>query len=121
MPISAENVCRGTPIQSAQALNSRVSSSSVSPTSNTTDLITRYYSAFNAHDWDGMLALLDEGVRRDVNEGASRGGKARFKDFLAHMDRCYDERLEDIVVMTSADSATKRKSVKSAEMGRRST
>ena len=72
---------------------------------NTTDLITRYYSAFNAHDWDGMLALLDEGVRHDVNEGASRGGKARFKDFLAHMDRCYDERLEDIVVMTSADGA----------------
>lgn len=72
---------------------------------NTTDLITRYYTAFNAHDWDGMLALLDDGVRHDVNEGASRGGKARFKDFLAHMDRCYDERLEDIVVMTSADGA----------------
>lgn len=72
---------------------------------NTTDLITRYYSAFNAHDWDAMLALLDDGVRHDVNEGASRGGKARFKEFLAHMDRCYDERLEDIVVMTSADGA----------------
>ena len=69
------------------------------------DLIIRYYAAFNAHDWDGMLALLDDGVRHDVNEGASRGGKARFKQFLAHMDRCYDERLEDIVVMTSADGA----------------
>ncbi len=72
---------------------------------NTTDLITRYYTAFNAHDWDGMLVLLDDSVRHDVNEGQSRGGKARFKDFLAHMDRCYDERLEDIAVMTSADGA----------------
>lgn len=71
----------------------------------TTDLIARYYAAFNAHDWAGMLECLDDGVRHDVNEGASRGGKARFTEFMAHMDRCYDERLEDIVIMTNADGA----------------
>ncbi len=72
---------------------------------NTIDLIQRYYAAFNAHDWEGMLACLDEDVRHDVNEGQSRGGKARFAQFLAHMDRCYDERLEDIVVMASTDGS----------------
>jgi hypothetical protein len=39
-PRTAENVWRGTPIQSAHAPNSRLSSSRVSPTSNTTERIT---------------------------------------------------------------------------------
>ncbi len=69
------------------------------------ELIARYYAAFNAKDWDGMLALLADGVSHHVNEGAERGGKERFRDFLAHMDVCYDERLEDVAVMTSADGA----------------
>jgi steroid delta-isomerase-like uncharacterized protein len=71
----------------------------------TADLITRYYAAFNAHDWAGMLACVDDDLRHDVNEGQSRGGKARFREFITHMDRCYDERLENIVVMTNADGS----------------
>ncbi|HRE44960.1 MAG TPA: isopropylmalate/homocitrate/citramalate synthase, partial [Terricaulis sp.] len=35
----------------------------------------------------------------------TRGGKARFAEFVAHMDRCYDENLKDMVIMTSADGA----------------
>lgn len=69
------------------------------------DLVQRYYAAFNARDWPGMLACLDDAIRHDPNEGAVRGGKARFADFLAHMDRCYDERLSDIVVMTDPGGA----------------
>ena len=65
----------------------------------TAKLIRRYYDAFNAKDWDGMLACVSEDIRHDVNEGDRRGGKAKFREFLAKMDRCYDERLEDIVVM----------------------
>lgn len=68
-------------------------------------LVAAYYAAFNAKDWDGMLALLTEEVSHHVNEGAQRGGKARFAEFLAHMDACYDERLDDVVVMISADGA----------------
>jgi len=68
-------------------------------------LIARYYAAFNAKDWAGMVACVAEDLRHDVNEGATRGGKARFADFLAHMDRCYDERLEDIVIMTDPSGA----------------
>jgi steroid delta-isomerase-like uncharacterized protein len=71
----------------------------------TSALIARYYSAFNAKDWAGMLACVADHLRHDVNEGAARRGKARFADFLAHMDRCYDERLEDIVIMTDQTGA----------------
>lgn len=65
-------------------------------------LIRRYYDAFNAKDWDGMLVCLAEDVRHDVNEGGARGGKAKFREFLAHMARCYDERLTDTAVMVDA-------------------
>ena len=69
----------------------------------TTSLIRRYYDAFNAKDWDGMLACLSDDIRHDVNEGDARGGKDKFRAFLAHMDTCYDETLTDIAVMVSAD------------------
>lgn len=66
-------------------------------------LIRGYYDAFNAKDWDGMLACLADDVRHDVNEGDARGGKDQFRAFLAHMDTCYDETLTDIAVMVSTD------------------
>lgn len=65
----------------------------------TTELVRRYYDAFNAKDFDSMLACVADDIRHDVNEGDRRGGKAAFRQFLKAMDRCYDERLEDIVVM----------------------
>jgi steroid delta-isomerase-like uncharacterized protein len=64
-------------------------------------LIHRYYEAFNAKDWEGMLACLAEDVRHDVNEGDARGGRDKFRAFLAHMDTCYDETLTDMAVMVS--------------------
>ncbi|MCR6644253.1 MAG: nuclear transport factor 2 family protein [Terricaulis sp.] len=71
----------------------------------TADLVARYYAAFNAKDWPAMLDCVAEDIRHDVNEGDTRGGKARFAAFVAHMDRCYDENLKDMVIMTSADGA----------------
>jgi steroid delta-isomerase-like uncharacterized protein len=65
----------------------------------TAKLVRRYYDAFNAKDWDSMLVCVSEDIRHDVNEGDRRGGKAAFREFLAQMNRSYDERLEDIVVM----------------------
>jgi steroid delta-isomerase-like uncharacterized protein len=65
----------------------------------TKDLVRRYYDAFNAKDFDGMLACVADDIRHDVNEGDRRGGTAAFREFLKAMDRCYDERLEEIVVM----------------------
>lgn len=69
----------------------------------TETLIRRYYDAFNAQDWDGMLACVADDLRHDVNEGDARGGKDKFRTFLAHMDTCYEEQLTDIAVMVSAD------------------
>ena len=72
----------------------------------TVKLVRRYYDAFNAKNWDGMLDCVADDIRHDVNEGDRRGGKAAFREFLAQMNRCYDERLEDIVVMAD-DTGTR--------------
>lgn len=71
----------------------------------TIDLIADYYDAFNAGDWERMLAHLAEDVAHDTNQGERQPGKAAFRAFLAHMERCYKERLEDIVIMASDDGA----------------
>lgn len=71
----------------------------------TKGLIERYYAAFNRDDAEGMLGCLADGVAHDVNQGDRQLGKGRFGEFLAHMDRCYRERLEDVVVMVSDDGA----------------
>lgn len=69
----------------------------------THDLITRYYDAFNRGDREAMLALLSDDVVHDLNQGPRETGKAAFTAFLARMDRCYAERLADIVVCVSPD------------------
>lgn len=69
------------------------------------DVVSRYYAAFNAGDAAGMLALVTDDVRHDVNQGAARIGREKFAEFLAHMDRCYSERLEDLVIMAEPSGA----------------
>lgn len=64
----------------------------------TIDTVRRYFDAFNAKDTDGMLACLHDEVAHHVNEGQVRVGKEAFAEFLAHMDRCYDETLTEIVL-----------------------
>jgi steroid delta-isomerase-like uncharacterized protein len=71
----------------------------------TVALIERYYTAFNAGDSAGMLACVADEVVHDVNQGGRRTGKAAFRDFMAHMERCFAERLENIAVMATADGA----------------
>lgn len=66
------------------------------------DIVQQYYACFNAQDWEGMLALLADDVRHEVNQGEARVGKALYRDFLAHMDRCYAEQLQDIVFFTES-------------------
>jgi steroid delta-isomerase-like uncharacterized protein len=69
----------------------------------TQTLIARYYDAFNRGDSDGMLACLTDGVVHDVNQGERRTGKEAFRAFNARMAHCYQEKLENIVIMSSAD------------------
>jgi steroid delta-isomerase-like uncharacterized protein len=63
-------------------------------------LIRAYYAAFNAADFDGMVALLTDDVAHDINQGGRETGSDAFRRFLAHMDECYSEQLTDIVVFT---------------------
>jgi steroid delta-isomerase-like uncharacterized protein len=63
-------------------------------------LIRAYYSAFNAGDFDAMVALLTEDVIHDINQGHREIGRATFRAFMAKMDAAYSERLEDIMVFT---------------------
>lgn len=71
--------------------------------SQTVALIERYYAAFNAGDSETMLACLSEDVAHDVNQGRRRSGKAAFREFSKHMERCYAEQLENMAVMATAD------------------
>lgn len=66
-------------------------------------LLGRYYEAFNAGNGEGMLSCLTEDVAHDINQGVRQSGKDAFRIFLAHMDRCYKERLTDIVLMADED------------------
>lgn len=67
-------------------------------------LIRRYFDAFNAKDTAGMLACLSEDVAHHVNEGSVRIGRDKFAAFCAHMSRCYDETLTDMVIFVSEDA-----------------
>ncbi len=61
------------------------------------EIVKAYYQNFNDKNWQGMLDLLGEDIRHDANQGDSRVGKELFREFLAHMDRCYDETLTEMV------------------------
>ncbi|WP_426284931.1 ketosteroid isomerase-related protein [Luteibacter sp. E-22] len=67
----------------------------------TIDLIRRYYDAFNRGDWASMLALLDEHVVHDINQGGREPGRDRFAAFLQRMNMSYSEQLKNIVVMAN--------------------
>jgi steroid delta-isomerase-like uncharacterized protein len=70
-----------------------------------TELVLAYYAAFNRGDIRSMLELLAEDVIHDVNEGEREVGRDAFAAFLERMQRCYRERLSQVVVMTSHDGS----------------
>lgn len=70
-----------------------------------TDLIRAYYDAFNRQDMQAFLALLTEDVVHDINQGERQAGRPAFATFMEHMNRCYRERLTDMVVMASEDGS----------------
>lgn len=66
-------------------------------------LIQRYYAAFNSGDREAFLALLTDDVVHDINQGGCEAGKEGFRAFLARMDRCYSEEVEDLVALATED------------------
>ena len=63
--------------------------------------VEAYFAAFNAGDIEAMLACVAEDVAHHVNEGQVRRGKAAFGEFCAHMSRCYQEELTDMVIFAA--------------------
>ena len=66
-------------------------------------LIRAYFDAFNANDPERLLATLADDVAHDINEGPTEVGIDTFRRFKAHMDECYQEKIVDLVVMTSGE------------------
>ena len=67
-----------------------------------TELISRYYAAFNRGDFEGMLALVSDDVAHDVNQGGRELGRDAFRSFLARMNLSYSEQVVELVVCESA-------------------
>ena len=63
-------------------------------------LIRAYYAAFNRADWPAFLALLADDVAHDISQGGRQLGRDAFARFMQHMDRCYQERIENLAVLT---------------------
>jgi steroid delta-isomerase-like uncharacterized protein len=68
-------------------------------------LIHAYLDAFNAGDSDAMLALMDDDIVHDINQGGREIGIEAFRWFNATMKAHYRETLQDIVVLSAPDGA----------------
>lgn len=66
-------------------------------------LIQTYYEIFNSGDRAAFLALLTSDVEHEINQGAREIGRGAFSDFLTRMDRCYRERVCDLVIFANED------------------
>lgn len=64
------------------------------------EIVQAYYAAFNARNWEGMFALLDPQIRHDVNQGPTRTGIEKYREFMGMMDEAYSETLTDMVIMS---------------------
>lgn len=64
-----------------------------------TELIRRYYAAFNAGDWTTFFSLLTDDVAHDINQGGRETGKDAFRAFIDRMNRSYREQIVDIAVL----------------------
>ena len=71
----------------------------MTPREAATDLIRRYFHAFNTGDRAAFFAMLTDDVAHEINQGGTETGVAAFRTFMHRMDRCYRERIEDLVVM----------------------
>jgi steroid delta-isomerase-like uncharacterized protein len=67
------------------------------------DRIRAYYSAFNAKNWEGMLACVHEDVMHHPNQGTARKGRAALREFILKNAKAYDEQLTGLVFFASGE------------------
>lgn len=66
----------------------------------TETVIRDYYAAFNTPGGrNRMLDCLSDDVVHEVSQGTREVGRDAFAAFMTHMDHCYEERIEDLIVM----------------------
>jgi steroid delta-isomerase-like uncharacterized protein len=70
-------------------------------TTQATHVVEQYYQAFNKQDMDAFFSLLDEQVIHEINHGTTETGKQAFVRFMEHMNRCYQEKVVDLVIFSS--------------------
>ena len=75
------------------------------PMNSATQLIQRYYDAFNHQDMTTFINLLDDNVVHDINQGGREVGKAAFTSFMEKMNHHYRETLTDIILMSNEDGS----------------
>jgi steroid delta-isomerase-like uncharacterized protein len=68
-------------------------------------LLQRYYDTFNAGDMSGFLALLDEQIVHDINQGERETGRAAFAAFMQRMNTHYREQIVDLVTLSNQDGS----------------
>ncbi len=68
---------------------------------NNATLIRNYYEAFSLGDMAAFLSFLSDDVVHEINQSGRVTGRDAFGRFMERMNRCYRERLSDIVVLTS--------------------
>lgn len=65
------------------------------------DVVQQYYLYFNTQNWEGMLSCLAPDIQHDANQGGTHTGLDYYRQFLQHMDECYQENLTDMVFMAN--------------------
>ena len=71
----------------------------------TLTVIQTYYDCFNKQDIQSFLALLDNQVVHDINQGASEVGIEAFSQFMNRMNNAYQEKVKDLVIMANQDGS----------------
>jgi steroid delta-isomerase-like uncharacterized protein len=66
-------------------------------------MLETYYQAFNSGDRETFFSLLTDDAVHDLNQGGSETGIDAFREFMARMDRCYQETIEELVILESPD------------------
>lgn len=62
------------------------------------ELLRKYYDAFHSGDRTAFVSLVTGDVSHAINQGQVETGREAFRAFMERMDRCYSERLEDLVL-----------------------
>ncbi len=69
----------------------------------TNKIIFQYYDSFNKRDLIKFMDILHDKIVHDINLGESQIGKENFSTFMKHMNYCYQEKIKNLVIMSSAD------------------